>query len=108
MSDSKVFKRLDSNGILVSQGLWDVEILFSEKTDDEIDGSIGTNYAFMAASRNSYINLNTTTITVEIENTDNYGTLSINSYVLSGLSTPSTTVSLYKMNDNTGVFEKVL
>lgn len=64
MSDSKVFKRLDSNGILVSQGLWDVEILFSEKTDDEIDGSIGTNYAFMAASRNTYINLNTTTITV--------------------------------------------
>lgn len=107
MSDSKVFKRLDSNGILVSQGLWDVEILFSEKTDDEVDGSIGTNYAFMAASRNTYINLNTTTITVEIENTDNYGTLSINSYVLSGLSTPSTTVSLYKMNDNTGVFEKV-
>lgn len=72
MSESTFFKKLDGNGILVSQGLWDIEILFSEKTDDKIDGSIGTNYAFIAASRNTYINLNTTSITVEIENTENY------------------------------------
>ena len=91
MSESTIFKKLDGNGILVSQGLWDIEILFSEKTDAKIDGSIGTNYAFIAASRNTYINLNTTSITVEIENTENYGTLNINSYVLSGLSVPSAT-----------------
>ena len=107
MSESTIFKKLDGNGILVSQGLWDIEILFSEKTDAKIDGSIGTNYAFIAASRNTYINLNTTSITVEIENTENYGTLNINSYVLSGLSVPSATVSLYKMNENNGIFDKV-
>ena len=58
-------------------------------------------------SRNTYINLNTTSITVEIENTENYGTLNINSYVLSGLSVPSATVSLYKMNENNGIFDEV-
>ena len=107
MSESTIFKKLDGNGILVSQGLWDIEILFSEKTDAKIDGSIGTNYAFIAASRNTYINLNTTSITVDIEDTENYGTLNINSYVLSGLSVPSATVSLYKMNENNGIFDKV-
>ena len=107
MSESTIFKKLDGNGILVSQGLWDIEILFSEKTDAKIDGSIGTNYAFIAASRNTYINLNTTSITVDIEDTENYGTLNINSYVLSGLSVPSATVSLYKMNENNGIFDEV-
>ena len=46
MSESTIFKKLDGNGILVSQGLWDIEILFSEKTDDKIDGSIGTKLCF--------------------------------------------------------------
>ena len=61
----------------------------------------------MCIRDSTYINLNTTSITVDIEDTENYGTLNINSYVLSGLSVPSATVSLYKMNENNGIFDEV-
>ena len=106
MSTSTTYKRLDSNGILVSQGLWDVEVLFSERDTSTLDGSVGTNYVCKASVRNTYINLNTTTITVQFETENTYGTFSIDSYVLSGLSVPSATVSLYKMNESS-VFEVV-
>ncbi|MGN1164462.1 MAG: hypothetical protein ACI4S4_06650, partial [Candidatus Ornithospirochaeta sp.] len=93
MSSSDNYKRLGDDGILVSQGLWDIEVLFSSLDASENDGS---DYVMKASARGIYINLNTTVITVSPESEDSTATgkgkLSIEEYTLENLGTSSTSV----------------
>ena len=105
MSTSTTYKRLDSNGILVSQGLWDVEVLFSTQSKDSLDGSVATNYMFSGSAKNTYININTSKITVELDTTNQglNGSVLISSYSLANMdmtvrNSTSVSVSIYKYN----------
>lgn len=85
--------KLSSEGILVSQGLWEVQVVFSNEdnrthyTEDEAKSLVH------ATSGDIFINLNTTSITVELKSGD--GSVQINSYNLTGsIPSPSIDVSL--------------
>lgn len=97
---STSYKRLTSEGIIVSQGLWEVQVVFSNEektsyTESEAEPLIH------ATSGDIFINLNTTTITVELESGDGYA--EITSYQLTGNvpSSPSVEVQLFKYNGST-------
>ena len=97
---STSYNRLTSEGIIVSQGLWEVQVVFSNEettsyTESEAEPLIH------ATSGDIFINLNTTTITVELESGDGYA--EITSYQLTGNvpSSPSVEVQLFKYNGST-------
>lgn len=93
-----VFKRLTSDGILVSQGRWEIQVAFSSISASAIDTSNPNSYEALATSGDIFINLNTTTITVTLQGDTGYAELS--SYTLeeipSSVSNPSVTATLYK------------
>ena len=64
MSSSDSFNRLTSSGILVSQGLWEIQAIFKPTKVDEPNTYIPTKGDVIATSGDIFINLNTTSITV--------------------------------------------
>ena len=96
MSQNQTFNRLTSNGIILSQGLWEIEAIFKEKNvGDTYTPSEGEP---IASSGDIFINLNTKSINVRFSSGTGY--MKISSYNL--VSLPSTilntsvTVSVYK------------
>ena len=97
---STSYNRLTGEGIIVSQGLWEVQVVFSNEEKTSYTESEATSLIH-ATSGDIFINLNTTSITVEIES--GYGYAEITSYQLTGNvpSSPSVEVKLFKYNGST-------
>ena len=105
MSETDDFKKLTGNGILLSQGLWEIEAVFKET--DCGDTYSPADKEPVASSGNIFINLNTSSIPVSFpEGTDGY--LNISSYTLSSVPDSITNldvdVSLYSYNEATSSF----
>ena len=105
MSETDDFIKLTGNGILLSQGLWEIEAVFKET--DCGDTYSPADKEPVASSGNIFINLNTSSIPVSFpEGTDGY--LNISSYTLSSVPTSITDidvdVSLYSYNEATSTF----
>ena len=96
---STSYNRLTGEGIIVSQGLWEVQVVFSNEEKTSYTESEATSLIH-ATSGDIFINLNTTSITVEIESGDGYAVLS--SYTLTGSipSSPAIEVELLTYNGN--------
>ena len=94
---STSYNRLTGEGIIVSQGLWEVQVVFSNEEKTAYTESEATSLIH-ATSGDIFINLNTTSITVEIESGDGYAVLS--SYTLTGSipSSPAIEVELLTYN----------
>ena len=96
MSQNQTFNRLTSNGIILSQGLWEIEAIFKESNvGDTYTPSEGEP---VASSGDIFINLNTKSINVRFSSGTGY--MKISSYNLvnlpSTISITSVTVSVYK------------
>ena len=96
MSQNQTFNRLTSNGIILSQGLWEIEAIFKESNvGDTYTPSEGEP---IASSGDIFINLNTKSINVRFPSGSGY--MKISSYNLvnlpSTISITSVTVSVYK------------
>ena len=105
MSETDDFIKLTGNGILLSQGLWEIEAVFKET--DCGDTYSPADKEPVASSGNIFINLNTSSIPVSFpEGTDGY--LNISSYTLSSVPDSITNlgvdVSLYSYNEATSSF----
>ena len=105
MSETDNFKKLTGNGILLSQGLWEIEAVFKET--DCGDTYSPADKEPVASSGLIFINLNTSSIPVSFpEGTDGY--LNISSYTLSSVPDSITNldvdVSLYSYNEATSSF----
>lgn len=108
MSDSSYFKKLTTNGILVSQGLWEIQAIF--KVTDQGDTYTPTNedldLDLIATSGNIYINLNTKSIAVRFSS--NKGYVYFSSYELrsipSSVSNQTISVSVYKYDETVSAF----
>ena len=104
MSQNQTFNRLTSNGIILSQGLWEIEAIFKESNvGDTYTPSEGEP---IASSGDIFINLNTKSINVRFPSGSGY--MKISSYNLVNL--PSTilntsvTVSVYKYETSSSSF----
>ena len=106
MSQNQTFNRLTSNGIILSQGLWEIEAIFKESNvGDTYTPSEGEP---IASSGDIFINLNTKSINVRFPSGSGY--MKISSYNLVDL--PSTilktsvtvTVSVYKYETSSSSF----
>lgn len=104
MSSSNSFKKLTSEGILLSQGLWEIQAIFKES-------DMGNTYNpddsdMIASSGDIFINLNTNTIKVRFSS--NTGYVNLTSYALNSIpstvTNPDISVSVYKYDENTSVF----
>ena len=107
MAESDPYKKLDENGILVSQGLWEIKVILS--TNPQWDGNgTGSTSDLVATSGDVFINLNTTSITVQLQNTIGKGYIYISSYELveptTNVSSPSITVTYYKYDETKSSF----
>ena len=108
MSDSSYFKKLTTNGILVSQGLWEIQAIF--KDTDQGDTYTPTNedldLDLIATSGNIYINLNTKSIAVRFSSKIGY--VKFSSYELrsipSSVSNQTISVSVYKYDETVSAF----
>ena len=101
------YKKLDENGILVSQGLWEIKVILS--TNPQWDGKgTGSTSDLVASSGDVFINLNTTSITVQLQNNIGKGYIYISSYELveppKNVSSPSITVTYYKYDETKSSF----
>ena len=104
MSQNQTFNRLTSNGIILSQGLWEIEAIFKEKNvGDTYTPSEGEP---VASSGDIFINLNTKSINVRFSSGTGY--MKISSYNLvnlpSTISITSVTVSVYKYETSSSSF----
>ena len=110
MSNYSYFKKLTTNGILVSQGLWEIQAIF--KDTDQGDTYTPTNedldLDLIATSGNIYINLNTKTIAVRFSSKIGY--VKFSSYELRSIpdsvtkDTISVSVSVYKYDETVSAF----
>lgn len=104
MFNSSYFKKLPTNGILVSQGLWEIQAIF--KDTDQGDTYAPTNEELIATSGNIYINLNTKSIAVRFSS--NKGYVNFSSYELrnipSSVSNKTISVSVYKYDETVSAF----
>ena len=78
MSLSDSYNKLSTNGILVSQGLWEIKAIFKPKKINEPKTYIPTESDIVASSGDIFINLNTSNITVRFNS--NKGYLDFSSY----------------------------
>ena len=104
MSQNQTFNRLTSNGIILSQGLWEIEAIFKEKNvGDTYTPSEGEP---VASSGDIFINLNTKSINVRFSSGTGY--MKISSYNLvdlpSTILNTSVTVSVYKYETSSSSF----
>lgn len=104
MAESDPYKKLDENGILVSQGLWEIQAIFKE-TDQGNTYSPSTS-DLIAASGNIYINLNTESISVSYPSQKGY--VYLTQYLLRSIPSSVTNVSInvnvYKYDTETSSF----
>ena len=79
ITNENEYRLLDSNGILLSQGLWEIKVIFKSK-------NVGTTYSptdltteITGTTGDTYINLNTKklTVTVDTSNSNIKGSISI-------------------------------
>ena len=105
MSNSSSFNKLTSSGILVSQGLWEIEAIFKESDQGDIYTPIENEP--IASSGNIYINLNTQSIAVSF--TSNEGYVRLTQYELrsvpNSITDASISVNAYKYNTETSSFD---
>lgn len=105
MSNSSSFNKLTSSGILVSQGLWEIQAIFKETDQD--DTYTPTEGELIASSGNIYINLNTHSIAVSF--TSNEGYVRLTQYELrsvpNSITDASISVNAYKYNTETSSFD---
>lgn len=105
MSNSSSFNKLTSSGILVSQGLWEIQAIFKES--DQGNMYTPTEGELIASSGDIYINLNTQSITVSF--TSNEGYVCLTQYELrsvpSSITDTSISVNAYKYNTETSSFD---
>ena len=105
MSNSSSFNKLTSSGILVSQGLWEIQAIFKETDQD--DTYTPTEGELIASSGNIYINLNTQSIAVSF--TSNEGYVRLTQYELrnvpNSITDASISVNAYKYNTETSSFD---
>lgn len=80
MAESDPYKKLDENGILVSQGLWEIKVVFSKNT--QWDGKSNSTSELMATSGDIFINLNTQSIKVHLLTKNGVGFINVSSYEL--------------------------
>ena len=98
------YKLLDNTGILLSQGLWDIEVFFVKK--NKAINSLSEDFDFSAKAENVFVNLNTTSITVSVNscNGDNKGTIDINGYSIAAIPFTSRVtpinVDIYKFDNS--------
>ena len=110
MSNYSYFKKLTTNGILVSQGLWEIQAIF--KDTDQGDTYTPTNedlaLDLIATSGDIYINLNTKSIAVRFSSKIGY--VKFSSYELRSIpdsvtkDTISVSVSVYKYDETVSAF----
>lgn len=107
MSNSSSFNKLTSSGILVSQGLWEIQAIFKETDQDDTDTYTPTKGELIASSGNIYINLNTQSIAVSF--TSNEGYVRLTQYELrnvpNSITDASISVNAYKYNTETSSFD---
>ena len=107
MSNSSSFNKLTSSGILVSQGLWEIQAIFKETGQDDTDTYTPTKGELIASSGNIYINLNTQSIAVSF--TSNEGYVRLTQYELrnvpNSITDASISVNAYKYNTETSSFD---
>ena len=105
MSNSSSFNKLTSSGILVSQGLWEIEAIFKESDQGDIYTPIENEP--IASSGNIYINLNTQSIAVSFSSNEGY--VNFTQYELqsvpSSITNTSISVNAYKYNTETSSFD---
>ena len=70
MSDKNEYRLLDSNGILVSQGLWEIKVIFKSENVGNTYSPTEITSEITGTSGVIFINLNTTIISINV-NTDN-------------------------------------
>ena len=80
MAESDPYKKLDKKGILVSQGLWEIKVVFSKNT--QWDGESFSTSELMATSGDIFINLNTQSIKVHLLTKNGVGFINVSSYEL--------------------------
>ena len=92
MSNENGYRLLDSNGILVSQGLWEIEVIFKAENVGSIYSPTDISSEITGTTGITYINLNTSNIAVSIQTTSSEEKGSINiKYSLTEL--PATALS---------------
>ena len=105
MSNSSSFNKLTLSGILVSQGLWEIEAIFKESDQGDIYTPIENEP--IASSGNIYINLNTQSIAVSFSSNEGY--VNFTQYELqsvpSSITNTSISVNAYKYNTETSSFD---
>lgn len=106
MSLSDSYNKLSTNGILVSQGLWEIKAIFKPKENNEPQTYIPTESDIVASSGDIFINLNTSNITVRFNS--NKGYLDFSSYELRNIprsiTNPTISVLVYKYDEAAASF----
>lgn len=98
------YKKLDEKGILVSQGLWEIQVVFT--TDTKWNGtSIGTT-EITASSGDIFINLNTKSIRVHLLTNNGVGFINVSSYELVAPPSNDSSISVtcYKYDETKSSF----
>lgn len=105
MSSSSNYKKLTSNGILISQGLWEIKAIFKET--DEGNEYTPSDTDLVASSGDIFINLNTQSIAVSFPSGTG-GYIDLSSYELrnvpSSVSNASIAVNIYKYDEEASSF----
>ena len=94
MSDKNEYRLLDSNGILVSQGLWEIKVIFKSENVGNTYSPTEITSEITGTSGVIFINLNTTFISINV-NTDNLGdkgNITVE-YSLNNINVPATALS---------------
>ena len=104
MAESDPYKKLDKKGILVSQGLWEIKVVFSKNT--QWDGESFSTSELMATSGDIFINLNTQSIKVHLLTNNGVGFINVSSYELVAppSNVSSISVTCYKYDETKSSF----
>ena len=105
--EGEEYKKLDSTGILLSQGLWEIKAVFKEQENDEPNTYKPSNDDPIATSGEIFINLNTESISVSFPSVAK-GYVNVASYELrntpSTVNNPSFSSSVYKYDTESSTF----
>ena len=79
MTNENEYRLLDSNGILVSQGLWEIKVIFKSEYVGNTYSPTDLKTEITGTTGDTYINLNTSklTVTVDTSNSNIKGSISI-------------------------------
>ena len=94
MTNENEYRLLDSNGILLSQGLWEIKVIFKSEYVGNTYSPTDITSEITGTSGVIFINLNTTNISINV-NTDNLGdkgNITVE-YSLNNINVPATALS---------------